>query len=438
MLENDKLQKRLKRTTTALEEAEKLLETKSHELYTLNQSLEEKVIQRTQDLEKARNSAIEANAQKDRLIADVSHELRTPLNGIVGMVSLLSKTDLNEKQKDFVRVIEKSSGLLMSLINDILDHAKLSSGETKLDDVDFNLLKLVKNVSELFEHQASEKGLVFSIKLSESLPKFIRSDKRKISQILINLLNNAIKFTETGSVNLKVESSNLDKKGFHSISFSVIDTGIGIPISKTQSVFKPFAQADKSDSRKYGGTGLGLSIVKSFVELLNGEVSFTSKENKGSIFTVKIEVKAAKSEFEELEKKAFETSVSEISKNSAYSVLIVEDNLVNQKITKLMLQNSGFKVSVASDGTEAIKSAKKHFYDLILMDYNMPKLNGIEATKGIRKLQLGDHKTSFINGLTANALDEAKNEAYNSGMDDYITKPVDEKTLIETIKKYLK
>ncbi|MCJ8275639.1 MAG: hypothetical protein HRT44_09560, partial [Bdellovibrionales bacterium] len=283
MDEITKLKNKLKRTEKALERAEHLLETKSHELYHLNQSLEDEVKKRVHDYELARDAAVEASKAKDRFVANMNHELRTPLNGIIGMVNLLKKTELNVEQADYLTTIEKSSEILLSIINDVLEFSKIEAGKTQIELTEFNIARTLENIADIMYYKAYEKNVQINIFIDDDYPQNFISDEKKISQILINLVGNSIKFTPKGDINISLFNDPVGAK------IKVQDTGIGIREDKLETIFAPFLQADNSDTRLYGGSGLGLSICKSFAEALGGDITVTSDEGVGTefIFTVK-------------------------------------------------------------------------------------------------------------------------------------------------------
>ncbi len=387
--------------------------------------LEDKVAQRTKQLELEKYKAQEATKSKSDFLANMSHEIRTPMNGIIGMTHLALDTTLNKKQKHYLNTIDSSANSLLCIINDILDFSKIEAGKLKLDKIDFHLKELIVNITNLVGFQAYEKGLDFDIKYDEDIHLNLHGDSLRISQILINLINNAIKFTNKGYVEVKISSVNSKFK------FVVKDSGIGMNSKAQDKLFKAFSQADKSTTRKFGGTGLGLSITKQLVELMGGNIWVTSKENQGSIFGFEIDLEDAKDEIT-LDLKN-QITLDDIKGLETSHILLVEDNNINQEIIIGLLENSGINIDIASNGKEAIELYTNKSYDLILMDLQMPVMDGYEATKIIRETD----KVIPIIALTANAMVQDIEQTKLIGMNEHLNKPIDVEKLYATLVKYI-
>ncbi len=377
------------------------------------------------DLLKQKQKAEESTKSKSEFLANMSHEIRTPMNGIIGMTHLALQTKLDDKQYKYIKTIQNSSNSLLSIINDILDFSKIEAGKLIIEKIDFTMPSLVKNLRDVVELKVQEKGLAFTFSCDNKGDKIFYGDPLRLGQILINLTNNAIKFTQTGSVDIIV---NLLEN--NNVRFTVRDTGIGISPDKQNKLFQSFSQGDGSTTRKYGGTGLGLSITKQLVELMNGKIWVESKENIGSDFIFEIELPKGNEQNIEKEK-SIDLSVITVLKGS--SILLVEDNIINQDIIIGLLEKSGINIDIASNGKEAIDRFNRKDYELILMDLQMPVMGGIEATKIIRKINT---KIPII-ALTANAMKEDVEQTKLVGMNEHLNKPIDIEKLYGTLLKYI-
>lgn len=378
--------------------------------------------QTEEDLLKTLIITEESAKVKEQFMANMSHEIRTPVHGIMSLADILSKTSLNTEQTTYLTAVKRSADNLLVIINDILDLSKIESGKMTFETTPFIVKEVVQLSIELFRHKAAEKKLDFQLCLHEQVSEILKGDPVRLSQIINNLLSNAIKFTETGFVKIEIKPIENNEKSCV-LNFKISDSGIGIQAKKLSTIFDTFTQASNDTTRKYGGTGLGLSIVKSLVEMQGGFITVESELNKGTTFIANIPFT--------LPDKNELTNSSQIIKEPAslfpskLKILVVEDNEINQMIINKLLKDWGVDIANATNGIEAIDMLKKDNYDIVLMDIEMPEMNGYEATVQIRKTLPAPKNNIPILAMTAHASHKEKEKCFTSGMNDYLSKPFD-------------
>lgn len=442
--------RRYEREKLARIEAESILESKSRELYLVNEQLKsltadlENIInERTAELKLAHDQAIASSQAKSLFLANMSHEIRTPMNGVLGVLHLLQKTPLNQRQKQLMDTAKSSGELLLAIINDILDVSKIEAGELVLEEIDFDLPRLLITMLDSFSHEADKKSLQLLMNLASNLPRRVKGDPTRLRQVISNLLSNAIKFTTQGHIKLTAEIAKtpdndelerLFPEEGNWIRITVSDTGIGIPAEKINHIFSPFTQADESITRQYGGTGLGLAICSHLTEAMGQRIKVSSILHKGTEFSFLLYAP------EKSPNLSFSDDLTEYNENSIHfhggHIMLVDDNPVNREIAQAILEEHGLKVSPFENGLLAVNALENKEFDLILMDIQMPVMDGITATKTIRSSTLSQCKIPII-AMTAHAAREDITKSLTAGMNGHLTKPIQPEKLVRELSQWL-
>lgn len=416
----------------------KMLSNLFNSLENKNTELSESLKERDKLLRKSDNAIQQlkiASKEKSAFLANMSHEIRTPLNAVIGMTDLALMNHDDIEHLSYLQTVKESGHILLQLVNDILDFSKIEAGQLILEKREILLAQIIHSIDSMFRKNIEERGLNFIVLLDENLPKYVIADEIRLRQIIMNLISNSIKFTREGRIKLEVSLNNYNNKNAE-IKFQISDTGIGIAEDKQKNLFSKYYQTDLSTTRKYGGTGLGLSIVKSLTEKMEGHIVVTSAEGVGTTFDISIPFAVPECNRIVQKENTKEKSNQNTKNRSNLKLLIAEDNKINALMAKTVLEKLNHFVMIAKDGYDCLSVLRKNDFDVILMDIEMPEMDGIEATQEIRKGACGEKKKNIpIIAMTAHAVAEIRDRSVSAGIDHYITKPIDISSIQSEIEK---
>ena len=411
------------------------LQRGAHEFRTLSASINSMLhqLEQQQAMQRDRDAALEANRLKSEFLATMSHEIRTPMNGVLGMCELLQRTELDTRQRHLADTILRSARSLLDILNDILDFSKIEAGKLDLDTTAFSPADVVQTTAAPFVAAAQAKGLEFVVRIESGVPSQLIGDAMRLRQVLNNLLSNAVKFTSKGSISVSCALARVEGEKAE-LRFTVSDTGIGVAGNASEKIFEPFAQAESSTTRQFGGTGLGLAIVRRLVTLMGGQIDLRSEPGVGSTFTFTIQLRRAAEQLSQRSALSDGATGPRISLALAPSVLLAEDNAVNREVLTEMLQHIGCHVTAVENGAQVLSAVATRSFDAILMDCQMPVMDGHTAAKELRALERATHQEpTFIIAITADATQENRRRCFDAGMDTVITKPITQARLRELI-----